>query len=69
MAKSSSNNTIEDFIYGHHQMINTEIRLMYFFQAKMEKLYTVSKTKIKIDYGSDHGLLIAIFKLKLKKAR
>ena len=50
-------------------MINTEIRLMYFFQAKMEKLYTVSKTKIKIDYGSDHGLLIAIFKLKLKKAR
>ena len=35
----------------------------------MEKLYIVSKTKTRIDYGSDHGLLIEIFKLKLKKVR
>ena len=35
----------------------------------MEKLYTVSKKKKKTgaDCGSDHELLIAKFKLKLKK--
>ena len=36
----------------------------------MEKLYTVSKKKKKrlgADRGSDHELLIVIFRLKLKK--
>ena len=33
----------------------------------MEKLYTVSKTRPGADYGSDHELLIAKFRLKLKK--
>ena len=33
----------------------------------MEKLYTVAKTKSGADYGSDHELLIAKFRLKLKK--
>ena len=33
----------------------------------MEKLYTVSKNKTRSDYGSDHELLIAKFRLKLKK--
>ena len=33
----------------------------------MEKLYTVSKNKMGADCGSDHGLLIAKFRLKLKK--
>ena len=32
----------------------------------MEKLYTVSKTRPGADYGSDHELLIAKFRLKLK---
>ena len=32
----------------------------------MEKLYTVSKTKPEMDCGSDHELLIAKFRLKLK---
>ena len=36
-------------------------------QPKMEKLYTVSKTRLGADCGSDHELLIAIFRLKLKK--
>ena len=36
---------------------------------KMEKLYTVSKNKTRADCGSDHELLIAKFRLKLKKAR
>ena len=33
----------------------------------MEKLYTVSKTRPGADRGSDHELLIAKFRLKLKK--
>ena len=36
-------------------------------QPKMEKLYTVNKTRPGADYGSDHELLIAKFRLKLKK--
>ena len=33
----------------------------------MEKLYTVSKNRLGADCGSDHELLIAKFRLKLKK--
>ena len=33
----------------------------------MEDLYTVSKNKTRADSGSDHELLIAKFRLKLKK--
>ena len=33
----------------------------------MEKLYTVAKTRPGADCGSDHELLIAKFRLKLKK--
>ena len=36
-------------------------------QPKIEKLYTVRKTRLEDDYGSDHELLIARFRLKLKK--
>ena len=39
----------------------------YSLEPKMEKLYTVSKTKLGADCGSDHELLIAKFRLKLKK--
>ena len=34
MQTPSSNNTKEDSTHGHHQMINTEIRLIIFFAAK-----------------------------------
>ena len=34
----------------------------------MEMLYTVSRTRLGADCGSYHELLIAKFKLKLKKA-
>ena len=44
-------------------MVNTKIRLIIFLQLKIEKLYTVSKNKTR----SDHELLIAKFRLKLKK--
>ena len=41
---------------------------LYSLQPKMEKLYTVSKKKrLGADCGSDHELLIAKFRLKLKK--
>ena len=33
----------------------------------MEKLYTVSKTRQGLDYGSAHELLIAKLRLKMKK--
>ena len=33
----------------------------------MEKLYAVNKTRLGADCGSDHKLLIARLKLKLKK--
>ena len=33
----------------------------------MEKLYTVSTTRLGADYGSDHEHLIAKFRLNLKK--
>ena len=36
-------------------------------QPKVEKQYTVSKTRPGADCGSDHELLIAKFRLKLKK--
>ena len=45
IANTSSNKTREDSTHGHHQMVNTEIRLIIFFDPKMEKLYTVSKNK------------------------
>ena len=35
----------------------------------MEKLYTISKNKTGADCGSDHELLIAKFRLKLKKGK
>ena len=40
----SSNNTREDSIHGHHQMVNTEIRLIILFAAKDgEALYSQQK--------------------------
>ena len=36
-------------------------------QLKVEKLYTVSKTRPGADCGSDHELLISKFRFKLKK--
>ena len=44
IAKPSSNNTREDSTHGHHQMIDTEIRLIIFFAAKDgEALYSQLK--------------------------
>ena len=40
----SSNNTREDSTHGHHQMVNTKIRLIIFLAAKDgEALYSQQK--------------------------
>ena len=49
-------------------MVNTEIRWIIFFAAEDgEALYSKQKIRQGADCGSDHVLLIANFKLKLKK--
>ena len=49
-------------------MVNTEIRLIIFFAAKDgEALYSQQKRRLGADCGSDHELLIANSRLKLKK--
>ena len=49
-------------------MVNTKIRLIIFSAAKDgEILYKSSKTRLGADCGADHELLIAKFRLKLKK--
>ena len=35
IASTLFNNTREDSTHGHHQMVNTEIRLIIFFAAKV----------------------------------
>ena len=49
-------------------MVNIKIRLIIFFAAKDgESLYSQQKTRPGADCGSDRELLIAKFRLKLKK--
>ena len=49
-------------------MVNTKIRLIIFFAAKDgEALYSQQKQDRELNCGSDHELLIAQFRLKLKK--
>ena len=58
----------EDSTHGHHQMANTEIKLIIFFAAKGAKaLYSQQNTRLGAECGSDRELLIARFRLKLKK--
>ena len=62
-SRHSSSKTRKDSTYGHHQKVNAEIRLIIFFAAEDgEVLYSPGT-----DCGSDHELLIAKLRLKLKK--
>ena len=55
-------------MYEHHQMVDTEIRLIIFFADKDgEALYNQQKQDWGTDCGSDHELPIAKFRLKLNK--
>ena len=48
-------------------MVNTEIRLYYILCSQRWRSSIQSKTRLEADCGSDHELLIAKFRLKLKK--
>ena len=55
-------------IYRHHQMVNTEIRLIIFFCSwRWRSSIQSTKTRPGADCGSDHQLLIAKSRLKFKK--
>ena len=66
IANTLFQHTKEDFTHGHHQMVNTEIRLIIFFAAKDGEALS-AKTRRGADCGSDHEFLIAKFRHKLKK--
>ena len=62
--------TRDNTTYGHHQMVNTEIRLTVFFPAKDGEAWYSQQNKTRswlMICGSDHELLIAKFRPKLKK--
>ena len=66
-SKPPSNNTRDNSTYEHHQMVNTKIRLIIFFAAKNgDALYSQQKQDRELT-GSDHELLIAKFRLNLRK--
>ena len=48
-------------------MVNTKIRLITFFASKDGETLQLAKTRPGADCGSGHELLIAKFRLKLKK--
>ena len=50
-------------------MVNTKISLIIFFAVKSGEALSIqsAKTRLGADCGSDHELLIAKFRLKLKK--
>ena len=55
----SSNNTREDSTHGHHQMVNTEIRLIIFFAAKDgEVLYSQQKQDQELNVGQTMNPLL-----------
>ena len=57
----SSNNTTEDSTHGHHQMVNTEIRLIIFFAAKDgEALYSQQKQDQELTVAQIMNSLLAI---------
>ena len=60
---------VQFYTMRHHQMVNTKIRLIIFSAAKDgEALYSQQKQDPELtNCGSDHEVLIAKFRLKLKK--
>ena len=49
IANTLLNNTRDDFTQGHHQMVNTEIKLITFFVAKDgEAVYSQQKSDLEL---------------------
>ena len=58
----SSNNKREDSTHGHHQMVNTDIRLIIFFAAKDgEALYSQQE--------QDQELTVAQIQTEIEESR
>ena len=49
----------EDSTHGHHQMVNTEIRLILFFATKDGSSIQPVKTRLGADCGSNHEIFVA----------
>ena len=63
-----SNNTREYSTHGHHQMVDTKIRLSIFFAAKDgESLHSQQKQDWELTVAQIMSSVIAKFRLKLKK--
>ena len=63
----SSDNTREDSIHGHQQMVDV-IQIDYILcSQRWRSSIQSTKTRPGADCGSDHELLIAKFRIKLKK--
>ena len=63
-----SNNPRDDSTHGYHQIVNIKIRLIIILCSyRWRSSIQSAKTKPGADYGSDHELVIAKFRLKLKK--
>ena len=67
-ANTFSNNTREDSTHGHHQMTNTEIRLIIFFATKdWEGLYSWQKQDWKLTVAQIMNCLLPNSDLNLGK--
>ena len=64
----SSDNTREDSAHGHHQMVNTEIRMIIFFAAKDgEALYSQQKQDRELAVAQIMNSLLPNSDLNLRK--
>ena len=68
VANTSSNNIREDSTHGHHQMVNTKIRLIIFFAAKDgEALYSQQKQDWEATVAQIMNTLLSNSDLNLRK--
>ena len=55
-------------MHGHHQMVNTKNQIDYILcSQRWRSSIQTAETRLGADYSSDHQLLIANFRFKLKK--
>ena len=68
IATPSSNNTREDSTHGHHQIVNTKIRLIIFFAANDgEALYSQQKQDQELTVAQIMNSLLPNSDLNLRK--